>query len=147
MVKVSQLLEDEKLLRQTVGGILHPGPWEHVVVTSIEEGWVIKEWNFCRRCGGPLGGSCPVPDPASGNLAGIAEDLVKKVMDYSKSLPPIQQDFFERTLEGYTTTYLRFTPGGDLHNSVWRWFSLQATLIERIVCCLVTLGKAELWLH
>lgn len=68
------------LLRLEAAKILTPKPWEHHPATSVEEGWGIKEWDFCDKCNGPLVGDCPVIDPLTEPMPVIAEMLLRKVL-------------------------------------------------------------------
>lgn len=125
-------LADETTLRRAAGKVLNPGPWKHeyhydeLCAKCRERCWDRVQGITLPKLNEP----CPVPDPAKGSLADIAEALLRKVME---------------------------TPSGDiaLHNTivrfpayvrpmhVWWWFSLKATPAERIICCLIALGKAK----
>lgn len=137
---VTQLLSDESLRRTATGEVLNPGPWKHQ--TSFNH-------NFCVKCGLRIHENvavalpaadtpCPVPDPSAGSEADIAEQLVKKV----------RESFF---VEGMTTPNkfrdaVKLVQGASVRLPM-RWvefYIFYATPAERIVCCLVALGKRGL---
>jgi len=138
-ISLQALLADEDLLRREAGRVLQPGPWKH--------SWEFKphrkpRW-LCRKCGAreqpAIPGvprretDCPIPDPATGPLEVIAEQLVKKVLE---------GDSYRGT-DGLTGAFAfyRRSIGATLVRDWAIVFTawLEATPAERIVCCLKAL--------
>lgn len=71
----------EREIRIEAAKILTPGPWKHIAATSVEPGWGVKWWAYCRKCNGSLDGACPRPDPLTESMPEIAERLLRKVME------------------------------------------------------------------
>ena len=115
-ITLKSLLADEDLLRREAGRVLKPGPWEH-------------KWGVlaCLKCHCSRSGNtrdnykphdCPVPDPATGPLEVIAEQLVKKC---NKGL------------------LLRVCTRMSGPTEEVYWFAFIATVEQRIVVCLKAL--------
>jgi hypothetical protein len=72
-------LRDEQALRREIGLALEL-PSKHERATSIEPGWGIVQYNYCRKCGGPLVGKCKKPAFFTGDLAIAESKLIDLVL-------------------------------------------------------------------
>lgn len=140
---IKELLADVKRLRLAAGEVLNPGTWGHRWMNCAPSA------PRCLKCGDrkPMGiitesatSGCSVPDPAEGPLEVVAERLVKL--------------FAKPNLDGLklwdaiTYVWSEIHDGSTIDDgqqlSDLMWFILWATPTERIVCCLLALGKARI---
>lgn len=135
---VQELLADEDKRRRAAGEVLANQPWPH---TELGKSGV------CSKCGKIIAKResyyhenveydqlvwfdttpCPVPDPAPGSEADIAQALVRKVS---------RDGSVGRCLE-MVRVYLK--PSWEGYSNEAGWFAFDATPAERIVCCLMAL--------
>lgn len=159
---VAELLTNPKLLRETAGRVLKPGPWKHADVIDFPPGCksvdVSDQVWLCEKCGSIYSqekpftvvetdpeafwswceGSCPIPDPATGSEADIAEALVK--LFAKPSLEGL--NLFAAILEVWSFVTKQSVKLGDRDVDDMMWFIVWATPTERIACCLLALGEA-----
>lgn len=69
---------DHLILRQEVTRLFDPGPWKHHSATPLRYGEESEPW-FCMYCRQEVydTDNCPVPPPAEGSWADLAERLMR----------------------------------------------------------------------
>lgn len=123
---ITEVAADEKLLRRLAGEVINPGPWQHKT---------LRNGTTCIKCGmekppsdtwGQIRehSSCPIPDPASGSLADIVSQLIKKCDPevLMKSWCQMHHSFGRQTI---------------YHD--YAWWIFEATPSEQSVCLLAVL--------
>lgn len=129
LLSPEQAKMDWKKLREEAEGVLCPKPWKHKRATSIEEGWGVKEWNYCAKCHKGLDGDCHVPGPATRFIEVIAEKLLR-LIDAANSLP-----LLERVM-----SLVPQTPKNELCNCYERFMFAEPQV--RAACCLAALRNS-----
>lgn len=131
MFTLDELRTDELKLRQAAGEVLNPGPWKHregvTDIAALER----DEW-ICCKCLQPRpqwSKDCPIPDPVVGPLEVIAEKLKEKV-----SVPDLLRAIMQ----------YRVLPREEDTAYYFGWALCVATPAERIICCLLALGKVKI---
>jgi len=153
---IDQIKGDESLLRRLAGEVLNPGPGKHLVFSLYDDQEMRDFAGYrCTKCGATClwagtktindcvafrDGSCPIPDPAPGSLADIAEALLRKV---------IEQGDREQMGGGYILLSNAIEDCTKLEDPEQQFIAwLLWSSADRICCCLaallpekVTVGK------
>jgi hypothetical protein len=129
---IEELQNDEAKLRLAAGAVLMPWPRKHRCLAWHVSPEPKRAITPCSKCGQTPEQEygCPVPDSATGLLEVIAERLVKKCVNENLS--------GELMGQWRAMFYPQLTLGSII--SFERW--IDSTPAERIICCLLALGKA-----
>jgi hypothetical protein len=151
---IKQALADEELRDRLVAEVLMPGPWKHKpedgsnsydgrLQTCDKEcgaerqmDWSTNHWGDWYDENGKPAPDCPIPDPAPGSEADIAEALVRKLV-FNKE---------EWDGEGFAYRIVKLgievICGSSLSWQQLTWW-LTRTPEEKQVVCLLALGKVR----
>jgi hypothetical protein len=131
---IEELRADEHLLRMVAGKVLPDLTTKHCYT-----GWTASDASCCCFCGKKPWQSTM----CCGSLPEVAEALVKKVATSG----PESLKLWDAILDAYLDAYLNQCPDDfpwpELFDDL-QWFILWATPLDRILCCLVALGVAEI---
>jgi hypothetical protein len=119
LLSEEQAEQDYPLIRRLAGEVLHVGPWRHRYMGRE------PAWPICVKCKHVKvsydNSTCPVPDPACGSKADIAERL-KDRLSRGKDGPRLLREAIALIRSG-----------------TWRWFGFDPSPAARCVCFLAVL--------
>lgn len=137
--------ELEKALRPILAEVLNPGPWSHSRsgvwapghrrLPEISEGQYAQMGAVCHRCGEPVycDWGCPIPPVIAGSPEVVAERLRDEMIAGQS-----HREVFNAKLAAWKALG---TPRQNECATCMDWFADYATPGQRILCCLLAMGK------